>query len=295
MTENMLDITNLTIWVAKKDAPKKMLIHDIQMTVPKGEIVGIVGESGSGKSITMKSLMHILPENVETANTSFLFNNRPVGSQERIPAAMIFQDPMTALNPLRTIGYHLVEVIRRSEKMGKKEAEQLAAAELAKVGITMPEKRLRQYPHELSGGMRQRVMIAMALLAKPELLIADEPTTALDVTIQAQILSLIRRLQREEQLTVILVTHDFGVVAGMCQSIKVMYQGRIVEEGTTEEIFYDPRHDYTKNLLKAIPTGEKGKRLYSLGSSSSDSTESDAVYAFQQVSPTHRYLVKQEG
>lgn len=295
MTENMLDITNLTIWVAKKDAPKKMLIHDIQMTVPKGEIVGIVGESGSGKSITMKSLMHILPENVETANTSFLFNNRPVGPQERIPAAMIFQDPMTALNPLRTIGYHLVEVIRRSEKMGKKEAEQLAAAELAKVGITMPEKRLRQYPHELSGGMRQRVMIAMALLAKPELLIADEPTTALDVTIQAQILSLIRRLQREEQLTVILVTHDFGVVAGMCQSIKVMYQGRIVEEGTTEEIFYDPRHDYTKNLLKAIPTGEKGKRLYSLGSSSSDSTESDAVYAFQQVSPTHRYLVKQEG
>jgi len=295
MTENMLDITNLTIWVAKKDAPKKMLIHDIQMTVPKGEIVGIVGESGSGKSITMKSLMHILPENVETANTSFLFNNRPVRPQERIPAAMIFQDPMTALNPLRTIGYHLVEVIRRSEKMGKKEAEQLAAAELAKVGITMPEKRLRQYPHELSGGMRQRVMIAMALLAKPELLIADEPTTALDVTIQAQILSLIRRLQREEQLTVILVTHDFGVVAGMCQSIKVMYQGRIVEEGTTEEIFYDPRHDYTKNLLKAIPTGEKGKRLYSLGSSSSDSTESDAVYTFQQVSPTHRYLVKQEG
>ncbi|MGY3750263.1 ABC transporter ATP-binding protein [Vagococcus acidifermentans] len=295
MTENMLDITNLTIWVAKKDAPKKMLIHDIQMTVPKGEIVGIVGESGSGKSITMKSLMHILPENVETANAGFLFNNRPVGPQERIPAAMIFQDPMTALNPLRTIGYHLVEVIRRSEKMSKKEAEQLAAAELAKVGITMPEKRLRQYPHELSGGMRQRVMIAMALLAKPELLIADEPTTALDVTIQAQILSLIRRLQREEQLTVILVTHDFGVVAGMCQSIKVMYQGRIVEEGTTEEIFYDPRHDYTKNLLKAIPTGEKGKRLYSLGSSSSDSTESDAVYTFQQVSPTHRYLVKQEG
>ncbi|MHC5229228.1 ABC transporter ATP-binding protein [Enterococcus sp. LJL99] len=270
MKETLLSIDQLNVRFEQKDAPAQEIIHTIDLVIPKGEIVGIVGESGSGKSISMKAIMNILPENAVFAYESFKFEEEELApnGQKQIPAAMIFQDPMTALNPLRTIGYHLIEVIQRREKQSKKQAELLAIAELKKVGIALPEKRMSQYPHELSGGMRQRIMIAMALLAKPKLLIADEPTTALDVTIQAQILQLIRQLQKEEELSVILVTHDFGIVAGMCQSIKVMYDGKIVEEGTTDEIFYTPEHPYTKELLKAIPTGVKGERLYSLAQQS---------------------------
>lgn len=267
MGESILKINQLNVRFEKKDEPIEEIIHGIDLLIPKGQIVGIVGESGSGKSISMKAIMDILPENAKFTYDSFQFDGTEYepSKKQRIPAAMIFQDPMTALNPLRTIGYHLTEVIQRQQKRPKKEAEQLAISEMTNVGILLPEKRMTQYPHELSGGMRQRVMIAMALLAKPKLLIADEPTTALDVTIQAQILQLIRHLQKEEDLSVILVTHDFGIVAGMCQSIKVMYNGEIVEEGTTDEVFYSPEHPYTKELLRAIPTGEKGERLYSLG------------------------------
>lgn len=290
MTENILEIKHLAVSVNKKNKDAIRIIKGIDLTIPKGEIVGIVGESGSGKSMTMKSLMKILPENGHTTYDSFYFDGvNQEGKKERIPAAMIFQDPMTSLNPLRTIGYHLIEVVQRKQKVSKKEAEKLALIELEKVGITLPEKRMNQYPHELSGGMRQRVMIAMALLAKPKLLIADEPTTALDVTIQAQILELIRNLQKEEDLSVILVTHDFGIVAGMCQSIRVMYDGKIVEEGQIDEVFYEPAHPYTKELLKAIPTGDKGQTLYSL-SSYKETTEEREQAEMYVLSNTHRVL-----
>ena len=260
METNILEIDGLQASFYEKKS-QKMLLKDIHLSVPRGKVVGVVGESGSGKSMTMKSIMNILPDNVEASFEQFVFDGKSASKKEVLPIAMIFQDPMTSLNPLRTIGYHLIEVIRRNQKVSKKEAEVLAIAELEKVGIPLMKERMRQYPHELSGGMRQRVMIAMALLAQPKLLIADEPTTALDVTIQAQILALIKQLQQSEALSVILVTHDLGVVAGMCDEIKVMYQGRVVEEGTTEEIFYQPQHAYTKKLLQAAHLGDKDAQL----------------------------------
>ncbi|MBO0478006.1 ABC transporter ATP-binding protein [Vagococcus fluvialis] len=292
MTENILEIKQLKVDINKKNQKSQPIIKTIDLTIPKGEIVGIVGESGSGKSMTMKGIMNILPENGSMSYESFYFDGKDQNNtKDKIPAAMIFQDPMTSLNPLRTIGYHLVEVVLRNNKLSKKEAEKLAIQELNKVGITLPEKRMKQYPHELSGGMRQRIMIAMALLAKPKLLIADEPTTALDVTIQAQILDLIRKLQQEEDLSVILVTHDFGIVAGMCQSIRVMYDGKIVEEGTIDEVFYEPAHSYTKELLKAIPTGEKNQVLYSLSDYKETSQERENA-EMVNLSETHRVLSK---
>ncbi|MBO0438079.1 ABC transporter ATP-binding protein [Vagococcus fluvialis] len=292
MTENILEIKQLKVDINKKNQKPQPIIKTIDLTIPKGEIVGIVGESGSGKSMTMKGIMNILPENGSMSYESFYFDGKDQNNtKDKIPAAMIFQDPMTSLNPLRTIGYHLVEVVLRNNKLSKKEAEKLAIQELNKVGITLPEKRMKQYPHELSGGMRQRIMIAMALLAKPKLLIADEPTTALDVTIQAQILDLIRKLQQEEDLSVILVTHDFGIVAGMCQSIRVMYDGKIVEEGTIDEVFYEPAHSYTKELLKAIPTGEKDQVLYSLSDYKETSQERENA-EMVNLSETHRVLSK---
>lgn len=286
---NLLEIKNLNVTITKKHRPEVAIIKGIDLTLPKGEITGIVGESGSGKSMTMKSLMSILPEGANMTTDSFNFNGKPL-KNKRLPGAMIFQDPMTALNPLRTIGYHLMEVVRRYHPVTKQEAQKIAIKELSKVGILLPEKRMTQYPHELSGGMRQRVLIAMALVAKPKILIADEPTTALDVTVQAQILELIRRLQQEEELTVVLVTHDFGIVAGMCQSIKVMYQGRIVEEGTTDDIFYKAAHPYTKELLRAIPSGDKKERLYAVSNQKLDHKVISQKGEFKELSSTHRYL-----
>jgi len=261
MTESIVSLKNLRVDIPKKKSTPVPILRGIDLEIPKGKIIGIVGESGSGKSMTMKSIMDILPETAVMTKETFEFNGKAVTNPRELPIAMIFQDPMTSLNPLRTVGFHLREVIRRQKKMSKKEANQLAIKELAKVGIPLPEKRMKQFPHELSGGMRQRVMIAMALLAQPELLIADEPTTALDVTIQAQILSLIKDLQESEGLSVVLVTHDFGVVAGMCDFVKVMYQGLVLEEGTIEDIFYAPQHPYTKQLLEAAHLGDKDAEL----------------------------------
>ena len=252
--ENIIEVKNLTVDIKRKHEADVPLIKGINFSVPKGKILGIIGESGSGKSITMKSLLGILPKFVTATTDSYSYDGIARKFGDKLPIAMISQDPMTALNPVRTIGFHLSEVIKRQNKkagLSKTAIKTMAIKQLELVGINDPQTRFNQFPHELSGGMRQRVMIAMALLAKPELLIADEPTTALDVTIQAQILKLIKELQRENELSVILVTHDFGVVAGMCDEVIVMYRGEIVETGTTDEIFYNPQHDYTKQLLAA--------------------------------------------
>ncbi|KAF1304557.1 ABC transporter ATP-binding protein [Enterococcus saccharolyticus] len=289
MTEEILTMTNLHVTIQAKKHPALPIIKGIDLHIPKGKVVGIVGESGSGKSIAMKSLMDILPDNAHATFDQFLFAGQAVTDAQKIPLAMIFQDPMTSLNPLRTIGYHLVEVILRHQKISKKQAQQRAIEELEKVGIPLPEKRMKQFPHELSGGMRQRVMIAMALLAQPQLLIADEPTTALDVTIQAQILALMKELQTSESLSVILVTHDFGVVAGMCDFVNVMYQGRIVEKGTVEEIFYQAQHPYTKQLLAAAHLGDRDAPLRTVNADS----YADEQVVKKELSATHHVWLKE--
>ncbi|MHC5267882.1 ABC transporter ATP-binding protein [Enterococcus sp. LJL98] len=290
MDHNLLAIEGLEATLYHKKEVQT-LIKDITLKIPRGKVVGVVGESGSGKSMTMKSMMNLLPDNISATFDSFFFDGQKVTPNMDLPIAMIFQDPMTSLNPLRTIGYHLIEVIRREKKLSKKEARKLAVNELEKVGIPLAKERMKQYPHELSGGMRQRVMIAMALLAQPKLLIADEPTTALDVTIQAQILALIQKLQQQEALSVILVTHDLGVVAGMCDEIKVMYQGRIVEEGLTEEIFYQPQHPYTKQLLQAAHLGEKEAHLPTFDYHETLPASLEKV----EISNTHSIWVEEEG
>jgi oligopeptide/dipeptide ABC transporter ATP-binding protein len=246
-------------------------IRGIDLHVEEGEILGIVGESGSGKSVTMKSVMGLLPSYAEIESEGIFYKDvnfaklteKELQKYRGKEMAMIFQDPMTAMNPLRKVGYHLVQVIRRYKNCSKAEAEKIGIEMLAQVGIPTPEARMKQYPHEFSGGMRQRALIAMALSCEPSLLIADEPTTALDVTIQAQILELLKKLHDERNMSIVIISHDMGVMANMCDRIAVMYGGIIVEEGTVDEIFYSPKHPYTKALLKSIPHPEhpKGEKL----------------------------------
>ncbi|CUU48246.1 ABC transporter ATP-binding protein [Clostridium beijerinckii] len=236
-------------------------VRGVNFEIKSGEILGIVGESGSGKSVLMKSVMRILPPNAQIDSGEVYFNDNNIlklsaKDMRKIKGkeiAMIFQDPMTALNPLKKIGDHIIEVLVRHKRINKRDARKVAIDVLKDVGIPMPEKRIDQYPHEFSGGMRQRVLIAMALACNPKLLIADEPTTALDVTIQAQILELLKSLKTKNNMSIILITHDLGVVASLCNRIAVMYGGLIMEEGTTEEIFYSSKHPYTKALLNSIP------------------------------------------
>lgn len=243
-------------------------VRGVSLSVEQGEILAVVGESGSGKSVLMKSVMGLMPDNatIEASELSFLGEDMLSMNAEQLrkmrgkEIAMVFQDPMTALNPLKTIGSHLMEVLERHRQMDKEAARKEAVAVLEQVGIPSPETRLKQYPHEFSGGMRQRVLIAMALCCRPRLLIADEPTTALDVTIQAQILDLLKKLQVETGMSIILITHDLGVVASLSHRIAVMYGGLLMEEGTTEEIFYSPKHPYTRALLQAVPKPGTGNR-----------------------------------
>ncbi|MFR3729668.1 ABC transporter ATP-binding protein [Lacrimispora sp.] len=243
-------------------------VRGVSLSVENQEILAVVGESGSGKSVLMKSVMGLMPDNAEVTADRIRFMDKDLQTitPEQLrkmrgkDIAMVFQDPMTALNPLRTIGFHLTEVLKRHRKITGKAAVKEAAAVLEQVGISSPEKRLNQYPHEFSGGMRQRVLIAMALCCRPKLLIADEPTTALDVTIQAQILELLKKLQTDTGMSIVLITHDLGVVASLSHRICVMYGGLIMEEGLTDEIFYSPRHPYTKALLRAIPKPRSGSR-----------------------------------
>jgi oligopeptide transport system ATP-binding protein len=235
-------------------------VNGISFTVNKGETIGIVGESGSGKSQVLMSIMGLLPQNGH-ATGSVKFDGREILGLSRdalnkirgTRMAMIFQDPMTALNPYLTIGRQLTEVLTFHQNMNEAMAREQAREILEQVHIPEPSKRLNMYPHELSGGMRQRVMIAMGMLCRPDLLIADEPTTALDVTIQAEILSLLAEQQAVTGTAIILVTHDLGVVAQLCDRVFVMYAGRLVEQGTVREIFYDPQHPYTRALLHSMP------------------------------------------
>ena len=236
-------------------------VNGVSFNLDAGKVLGIVGESGSGKSVTAYSIMQILADNGRITSGEILYKGEDISrwGESKMQdfrgkcCSIIFQDPMTSLNPVFTIGSQIAEAVLLHTKSSKHEAMEKALEMLKLVGINEPEKRLKQYPYELSGGMRQRVMIAMALACEPDILIADEPTTALDVTIQAQILELMQSLQKKLGMAIIMVTHDLGVIAEMCDEIVVMYGGRCCERGTADEIFYNPRHEYTRGLLRSIP------------------------------------------
>lgn len=245
-------------------------VRDISFQIEQGETVAIVGESGCGKTMTCMSIMNLFARNngYIDPETRIIFDGQelthlPEKSMQKIRGVkigMIFQDPVKALNPTERVGEQIVDIIKAHKKISKKNAWNESIGLLENVGISDGEKRMKQYPYELSGGMRQRVVIAMAIACRPQLLIADEPTTALDVTIQAQILELLKDLQKEYGMTILLVTHNLGIVATMADKVMVMYGGKIVETGKTEEIFYNPKHPYTKALLRAIPQEDKVRR-----------------------------------
>jgi oligopeptide transport system ATP-binding protein len=252
------------------DAGEVRAVNGISFSLERGKVLGIVGESGSGKSVTAYSIMQILAATGEIVSGSIKFDGQElVGAGENVMKeirgnriSIIFQDPMTSLNPTFTIGKQLMEGILLHTKRNRQQAKERAIEMLKLVNVNEPEKRMKQYPHELSGGMRQRVMIAMALACEPDILIADEPTTALDVTIQAGILELMKDIQKKIGMAIIMITHDLGVVAQLCNEVIVMYAGSICEQGTEEEIFYNPCHEYTKGLMRSIPTVDNdGERL----------------------------------
>jgi oligopeptide transport system ATP-binding protein len=274
------------------------------MDLYKGETIAIVGESGSGKSVTVKAILGIMASNgkIDSGTINYTFINEE-GEKETIDMtrlsekeirnrfngkhiAMVFQDPMTSLDPTMTIGKQITEGMIQHLGISKKEAEKRAIDLLEKVGIEDPDKRFRQYPHQLSGGMRQRVVIAIALACDPDILICDEPTTALDVTIQARILELIKSIQKEKDLSVIYITHDLGVVAKVADYVDVMYAGRIIEKGSVDEIFYDPRHPYTWGLLASMPDTDTGStRLLAIPGTPPDLMEEIVGDAFAPRNP----------
>ena len=266
----LLDVRDLRTYFHVMDGTVKA-VDGTSFSIKRGETLGVVGESGCGKSVTALTIMRLLdtpPAEIASGQVMFEGVDLVTLPEDEMRAlrgneiAMIFQEPMTSLNPVFTVGSQITEAVRLHMKVSKREAIDRAIEMLTLVGINSPERRVRQYPHELSGGMRQRVMIAMALSCQPKLLIADEPTTALDVTIQAQILDLIRRIQQDTGTALMLITHDLGVVAEMVDDVAVMYAGRVVEQGTVEEVLLQPRHPYTEGLLASIPSkGARGKRL----------------------------------
>ena len=270
MSEKLLEIKDERLSFFTPAGEVKAL-NGVSFSMEEGEVLGIVGESGSGKSVTAYSIMGLTAYPGKLVGGTVRFNGHEIEKMTEKDfrkirgneVSIIFQDPMTSLNPVYTIGNQIVEVILLHTNKTKKEAYERAKELLELVGINEPTKRLKQYPHELSGGMRQRVMIAIALACEPKLLIADEPTTALDVTIQAQILELMQELRKKLGMSIIMITHDLGVVASMCEKIAVMSAGHIVEYGTADEIFYNPSHEYTKGLIKSIPklNAEKIERL----------------------------------
>lgn len=275
MTEPLLEVKNLRINF-KTYAGLVQAVRGVDFTLAKGETLAIVGESGSGKSVTSNALMRLIPQPAgRYEDGQILFegkdllklSEREMESIRGNEIAMIFQDPMTALNPTMRVGKQIMEVILTHKKGVSKEAAKQRAIELlAEVGIPDPERRFKQYPHEFSGGMRQRVVIAIALAAEPKILIADEPTTALDVTIQAQILELMKKIQEKNGNAIIFITHDLGVVANVADRVAVMYAGQIVEYGSSHDIFYNPKHPYTWGLLGSMPDldSEDSEELYTI-------------------------------
>jgi len=269
----LLDIKNLHTSFHTRNGIIRA-VRGVNYTLAKGETLGVVGESGSGKSVTQYSILGLIPQppgRIEHGEAWFDGIDLLKCSSEELRQirgrriTMIFQDPMTCLNPYLTIGNQLLEALFVHQKISKASATEKALAMLDEVGIRDAKKRFHHYPHQFSGGMRQRVMIAMALITEPELLIADEPTTALDVTVEAQILDLIRKEQKKRGMSVIYITHNLGVVAGIADRLNVMYAGEIVESGSTEDVFTNPQHPYTKALLASIPSAhERGKRLYTI-------------------------------
>ena len=266
-------------------------VRGIDLDVRRGEILAVVGESGSGKSVSMKSVMGLMPPNAEVTAGELTFDGRDLlamGPDERRAMrgpdiAMVFQDPMTSLDPVKTVGSHLFEVLRRHRGLEGDEARREAVRILDMVGIPSPESRLSQYPFEFSGGMRQRVLIAMALCCRPRLLIADEPTTALDVTIQAQILELLNSLRGELGMSIVLITHDLGIVASTCDRAVVMYGGLVMEQGTVDDVFYRALHPYTRALLRAVPNPENlHDRLRSIPGSAMSLVDPPATCPFAE-------------
>jgi oligopeptide transport system ATP-binding protein len=255
-------------------------VQDVSFHIERGETLGIVGESGSGKSVTCYSIMGLLPQppgRIEGGQALFggadllALSQRELNQFRGRRISMIFQDPMTSLNPYLRIGTQLIEPLLIHEKVDRATARRRALDMLAEVGISDPAHRIRMYPHEFSGGMRQRVMIAMALITKPDLLIADEPTTALDVTVQAQILDLMKKMREELGMAILLISHDLGVVSGFCDRVMVMYAGRVMESARTGDLFYQTKHPYTRALQKSIPALQvKGRELYTIAGAPPD-------------------------
>lgn len=261
MREEILKVNNLKTYFNLSTGIAKA-VDGVSFTLKKGEILGIVGESGSGKSVTVSSIMRLLPKPIgKIADGEIIFDGKDlakISEKEMLKIrgkdiTMIFQDPMTSLDPVFTIGHQIIEVIRVHQKISKEEASKVAIEALAMVGIPEAEKRMNSYPHEFSGGMRQRVIIAMAIVSKPKIIIADEPTTALDVTVQAQVLDLLKDLQKKLDTSIILITHNLGVVWNMCETIMVMYAGKTVEYASTKVLYTNPLHPYTQGLLNSIP------------------------------------------
>ena len=277
MSETILSIENLRIHF-ETFAGEVQAIRGVNLKLEKGETLALVGESGSGKSVTAKSVMKLLSNNAVVKEGTIIFkgenilakSERDMQSIRGKKIAMIFQDPMTSLDPTMKIGKQITEVIIKHEKASKEEADKRAEELLELVGIPNAKERMKQYPHQFSGGQRQRIVIAIALACNPDVLIADEPTTALDVTIQAQILELLKELQQQFQMAIIFITHDLGVVANVADRVAVMYAGKVVEVGTADEVFYNPQHPYTWGLLRSMPTLHTGDTLYAIPGSPPD-------------------------
>lgn len=308
-TNKILEVDHLSVafGFGKKE---NHAVEDVTFRVNKGEVLGIVGESGSGKSMTALSVMRLIPDTGRIAGGKILFEEESLldkteDEMNKIRGnkiSMIFQEPMTSFNPVFTVGSQIEEAIVLHQRKTQKEARALAVELLKEVGIAFPEKRINEYPHEMSGGMLQRAMIAMALSCNPELLIADEPTTALDVTIQAQILDLLRRLQKERNMSIIMITHDLGVIAEIAKYVVVMYLGRIVEEATVNDIFASPMHPYTEGLLRSIPKLGQKTKLYMIPYYAGAGNIKDGCrfcprcqYAFDRCSREEPPLMEVEG
>ena len=295
MRQTLLSVENLEICFTNETNPLKV-VDNVSFKLADEDILGLVGESGCGKTITALSIMKLLPPNT-TFSGRVMFKGQDLLAKDekslrRIRGediSMVFQEPMTSLNPVFTVGYQIAEVLMTHKNMGKKQAFKEAEELLRLVKIPSPELRVREYPHQMSGGMRQRVMIAIAIACNPSMIIADEPTTALDVTIQAQILDLLESLRKENKMSLLLITHDLGIIAEWAQRVEIMYAGRIVEEADVREIFLNPRHPYTMGLLESLPK-KKGKRLIPIPGQVPRLGEYPAGCKF---SPRCRYAIKE--